>query len=52
VTLKRQVKQILSTNNGIVFKHKLLKTQTTYDNIKSPFRNVVKSTLAVEHLKP
>ena len=29
VTLKRQVKQILSTNNGIVFKDKLLKTQTT-----------------------
>jgi len=26
VTLKRQVKQILSTNNGIAFKHKLLKT--------------------------
>jgi len=25
-TLKRQVKQILSTNNGIAFKHKLLKT--------------------------
>ena len=26
VTLKRQLKQILSTNNGIAFKHKLLKT--------------------------
>ena len=26
VTIKRQVKQILSTNNGIVFTHKLLKT--------------------------
>ena len=29
-----------------------LKTQTTEYNIKSPFRNVVKSTLAIERLKP
>jgi len=51
VTLKRQVKQILSTNNGIAFKYKLLKT-TLKKLHKSPFRNVVKSTLAMERLKP